>query len=70
MCGTDVIFNMPYFFFFLQTFSLAGLGAGVTEAVLVNPFEVVKVSLQANRAHLKEVPSTWAITKQIVSTQV
>lgn len=51
------------------TFSLAGLGAGVTEAVLVNPFEVVKVSLQANRAHLKEVPSTWAITKQIVSTQ-
>jgi hypothetical protein len=28
------------------------------------------VSLQANRAHLKEVPSTWAVTKQIVSTQV
>lgn len=55
---------------FLQTFSLAGLGAGVTEAILVNPFEVVKVSLQANRAHLKEVPSTWAVTKQIVSTQV
>jgi solute carrier family 25 2-oxodicarboxylate transporter 21 len=54
----------------LQTFSLAGLGAGVTEAILVNPFEVVKVSLQANRAHLKEVPSTWAVTKQIVSTQV
>jgi len=51
------------------TFSLAGLGAGVTEAILVNPFEVVKVSLQANRAHLKEVPSTWAVTKQIVSTQ-
>jgi hypothetical protein len=53
-----------------QTFSLAGLGAGVTEAILVNPFEVVKVSLQANRSHLKEVPSTWTITKQIVSTQV
>lgn len=51
------------------TFSLAGLGAGVTEAILVNPFEVVKVSLQANRAHLKEVPSTWAVTKQIVATQ-
>jgi len=55
---------------FFQTFSLAGLGAGVTEAILVNPFEVVKVSLQANRAHLKEVPSTWTVTKQIVSTQV
>jgi solute carrier family 25 2-oxodicarboxylate transporter 21 len=51
------------------TFSLAGLGAGVTEAILVNPFEVVKVTLQANRAHLKEVPSTWTVTKQIVSTQ-
>lgn len=54
----------------LQTFSLAGLGAGVTEAILVNPFEVVKVSLQANRAHLREVPSTWTVTKRIVSTQV
>ncbi|KAJ9596392.1 hypothetical protein L9F63_012555 [Diploptera punctata] len=51
------------------TFSLAGLGAGVTEAILVNPFEVVKVSLQANRAHLKEIPSTWSVTKQIVATQ-
>merc|ERR1712002_568669 len=29
--------------------SAAGLGAGLTEAVVVNPFEVVKVSLQANR---------------------
>lgn len=29
---------------------MAGLGAGATEAVIVNPFEVVKVSLQANRA--------------------
>jgi len=69
MCGADVILRMQSDFF-LQTFSLAGLGAGVTEAILVNPFEVVKVSLQANRAHLKEVPSTWAVTKQIVSTQV
>ncbi|XP_069684340.1 mitochondrial 2-oxodicarboxylate carrier-like [Periplaneta americana] len=51
------------------TFSLAGLDAGVTEAVLVNPFEVVKVTLQSNRAHLKEIPSTWTVTKQIVTTQ-
>ncbi|KAJ8972892.1 hypothetical protein NQ317_008513 [Molorchus minor] len=36
------------------TFSLAGLGAGITEAILVNPFEVVKVTLQANRAHKKK----------------
>uniref|UniRef100_A0AAR5P8V7 Mitochondrial 2-oxodicarboxylate carrier n=1 Tax=Dendroctonus ponderosae TaxID=77166 RepID=A0AAR5P8V7_DENPD len=49
------------------TFSLAGLGAGITEAILVNPFEVVKVTLQANRAVGKELPSTWAVTKDIVS---
>ncbi|KAF5299607.1 hypothetical protein FQA39_LY11522 [Lamprigera yunnana] len=48
------------------TFSLAGLGAGVTEAVLVNPFEVVKVTMQANRAVGKELPSTWYVTRQIV----
>nr|XP_023021134.1 mitochondrial 2-oxodicarboxylate carrier [Leptinotarsa decemlineata] len=49
------------------TFSLAGLGAGTTEAILVNPFEVVKVTLQANKAHSGEIPSTWAVTRQIVT---
>ncbi|XP_018579636.1 mitochondrial 2-oxodicarboxylate carrier [Anoplophora glabripennis] len=49
------------------TFSLAGLGAGITEAILVNPFEVVKVQLQANRNRVTEVPSTWSVTKQIVA---
>lgn len=29
---------------------MAGLTAGVLEAILVNPFEVVKVSLQANKS--------------------
>ncbi|KAF5282135.1 hypothetical protein FQR65_LT02832 [Abscondita terminalis] len=48
------------------TFSLAGLGAGTTEAILVNPFEVVKVTMQANRATGKEIPSTWAVTRQII----
>lgn len=48
------------------TFSLAGLGAGVTEAILVNPFEVVKVTLQSNRALATELPSTWMVTRQIV----
>lgn len=32
------------------TYSLAGLGAGATEAIIVNPFEVVKVAMQANTA--------------------
>uniref|UniRef100_A0A8W7PTI0 Mitochondrial 2-oxodicarboxylate carrier n=1 Tax=Anopheles coluzzii TaxID=1518534 RepID=A0A8W7PTI0_ANOCL len=48
------------------TFSLAGLGAGVTEAILVNPFEMVKVTLQANKNKMGQVPSTWAVTKQII----
>lgn len=44
------VFWQPASFFSLcQALSLAGLGSGLTEAVVVNPFEVVKVSLQANR---------------------
>lgn len=39
----------------IQIFCVAGLGSGLTEAVVVNPFEVVKVSLQANRDSFKEV---------------
>ncbi|KAL0118895.1 hypothetical protein PUN28_009490 [Cardiocondyla obscurior] len=49
------------------TFSCAGFFAGVTEAILVNPFEVVKVNLQSNRKHVKESPSTFAVTKEIIS---
>lgn len=35
-----------------QSLSLAGLCCGLTEAVVVNPFEVVKIRLQAER-HIK-----------------
>lgn len=49
------------------TFSCAGFFAGVTEAVLVNPFEVIKVKLQSNRKHMKESPSTFAVTKELIS---
>ncbi|XP_070611481.1 mitochondrial 2-oxodicarboxylate carrier isoform X2 [Erythrolamprus reginae] len=48
------------------TFAVAGLGSGLTEAVVVNPFEVVKVSLQANRDAFKEQPSTFAKARQII----
>ena len=48
------------------TFSLAGLAAGVTEAVLVNPAEVVKVSLQSNRSHQSQAPSTWWVVVVVV----
>lgn len=59
-----------YAIFCLQTFSLAGLGAGVTEAIFVNPFEVVKVSLQTNKSQVQHVPSTWAVTRAIVREHV
>lgn len=35
------------------TYSLAGACAGITEAIFVNPFEVVKVSLQSDRSKIK-----------------
>ncbi|RXM95000.1 Mitochondrial 2-oxodicarboxylate carrier [Acipenser ruthenus] len=43
--------------------SIAGLGAGLTEAVVVNPFEVVKVSLQANRNAFAEDPTLEFLRK-------
>ena len=39
-----------------QTYSLAGLGAGVTEAIIVNPFEVVKVGRNCFFPHVKIGP--------------
>ncbi|KAK3921090.1 Mitochondrial 2-oxodicarboxylate carrier [Frankliniella fusca] len=51
------------------TFCLAGLCAGITEAILVNPFEVVKVTLQVNRSQTTQSPSTWSVTREIVRTQ-
>uniref|UniRef100_A0A3Q2NNT6 Mitochondrial 2-oxodicarboxylate carrier n=1 Tax=Fundulus heteroclitus TaxID=8078 RepID=A0A3Q2NNT6_FUNHE len=53
----------------LQALSAAGLGSGLTEAVVVNPFEVVKVSLQANRDSFKEVqPSAFAQARRIMKS--
>lgn len=49
------------------TFSCAGLAAGTFEAILVNPFEMVKVTLQANRSKTGEVPGTIAVAKQIIA---
>ncbi|XP_027028548.1 mitochondrial 2-oxodicarboxylate carrier isoform X2 [Tachysurus fulvidraco] len=47
--------------------SLAGLGSGLTEALVVNPFEVVKVNLQANRNSFK-VPSTFSQARMIINS--
>ncbi|CAN7998940.1 unnamed protein product [Ixodes hexagonus] len=47
------------------TLSLAGLFAGLTEAVFVNPFEVVKVRLQTDREVVARQPSTFAVARSI-----
>lgn len=49
-------------------FSLAGAGAGVTEAILVNPFEVVKVTLQSNRSKVKVIVLCLLIFKKILKS--
>ncbi|CAB4061057.1 SLC25A21 [Lepeophtheirus salmonis] len=48
------------------TYSLAGLGSGITEAIIVNPFEVVKVSIQSNRQHQSVTPSTFSVARSII----
>ncbi|NXO82108.1 ODC protein, partial [Sitta europaea] len=49
-------------------FAIAGLGSGLTEAVVVNPFEVVKVTLQTNQNAFTEQPSSFVQAQQIIKT--
>ncbi|XP_041616026.1 mitochondrial 2-oxodicarboxylate carrier isoform X6 [Vulpes lagopus] len=53
----------------VKTFAIAGLGSGLTEAIVVNPFEVVKVGLQANRNKFTEQPSTMSYARHIIKTE-
>ena len=48
---------------------MAGLGSGVTEAIIINPFEVVKVRMQSNRAHQKLAPSTGQVAREILKSE-
>ncbi|CAA9994946.1 unnamed protein product [Nesidiocoris tenuis] len=49
------------------TFSLAGAFAGFNEACFVNPFEVVKVSLQSDKTKMRQ--STWKTTRNIIASE-
>uniref|UniRef100_A0AAZ3Q775 Mitochondrial 2-oxodicarboxylate carrier n=1 Tax=Oncorhynchus tshawytscha TaxID=74940 RepID=A0AAZ3Q775_ONCTS len=51
----------------VKALSVAGLGSGLTEALVVNPFEVVKVGLQANRDSFQVQPSTFAQARNIIN---
>ncbi|XP_064279995.1 mitochondrial 2-oxodicarboxylate carrier isoform X4 [Passer domesticus] len=52
----------------VKAFAIAGLGSGLTEAVVVNPFEVVKVTLQTNQNSFTEQPSSFVQAQQIIKT--
>ncbi|KAL4238235.1 hypothetical protein ACF0H5_002947 [Mactra antiquata] len=47
-------------------FALSGLCSGLTEAVVINPFEVVKVKLQAERSDFKQQRSSYATAREIL----
>ncbi|XP_026298550.1 mitochondrial 2-oxodicarboxylate carrier-like isoform X2 [Apis mellifera] len=53
----------------VKTFFCAGFLTGVTEAILINPFEVIKVQMQSNRKHISDSPSTIAVTRHILCKQ-
>jgi solute carrier family 25 2-oxodicarboxylate transporter 21 len=47
--------------------ALAGLCAGLTEAFVVNPFEVVKVRLQTDKQEFSKQTSTFGTAKKIIN---
>lgn len=47
-------------------FTFAGLCSGLTEAVVINPFEVIKVKLQAERSAFTQQKSTYATAREIL----
>lgn len=51
------------------TYYATGLCVGVTEAIVMNPFERVKVDLMADRSPLAKAPGTLEVLKKIVSKQ-
>ncbi|XP_076652707.1 mitochondrial 2-oxodicarboxylate carrier [Halictus rubicundus] len=53
----------------IMVFYYAGFLTGVTEGILVNPFEVVKVQMQSDRKHIRYSPSTYAVTQRILAQQ-
>jgi hypothetical protein len=47
---------------------LAGTGSGLTEGLLITPFERVKISLQSLRTHMSETPSTFTHARSIIKS--
>ncbi|XP_022087672.1 mitochondrial 2-oxodicarboxylate carrier-like isoform X2 [Acanthaster planci] len=51
------------------TFTLAGLGSGLTEGFIICPFEVVKVRLQAEKLQFSQQTSAFSLARRIVREQ-
>ena len=51
-----------FVYFHLQSLVAAGLGSGLTEGVLITPFERVKVHIQAQRNRMAEVSTAILCT--------
>ena len=47
-------------------YAMAGLGSGLTEGLVITPFEVVKISLQAQRSRHKNRTTTFQMAGNIV----
>ncbi|XP_033637984.1 mitochondrial 2-oxodicarboxylate carrier-like [Asterias rubens] len=47
------------------TFTLAGLCSGLTEGFIINPFEVVKVRLQAERLRFSQQTSAFTLARSV-----
>ncbi|KAK9891636.1 hypothetical protein WA026_015599 [Henosepilachna vigintioctopunctata] len=55
--------SIPY----LRIYICGAAITGILEGILMTPFEVVKIMLQANKSTLEKSPSSWTMTKKIVS---
>ncbi|XP_003390974.2 PREDICTED: uncharacterized protein LOC100637563 [Amphimedon queenslandica] len=50
-----------------MTYIIAGTGSGITEGIMITPFERVKISLQSLRSHIRDTPGTFSHARVIIS---
>ncbi|KAL3266841.1 hypothetical protein HHI36_010992 [Cryptolaemus montrouzieri] len=50
-----------------QVYVCGAAATGLSEALLITPFEVIKITQQANRAKINSSPSAWSAVEKILS---
>ncbi|KAL3266284.1 hypothetical protein HHI36_010464 [Cryptolaemus montrouzieri] len=53
----------------VPVYMTCGYLAGITESFVICPFEVVKVTQQANRGHISQTPSAWKTAMGIIEEE-